>query len=76
MGSRQPLNRKQKIAVVVVALCLAVPINVFAFWLSDGLSPRKVGVIGLVNLVVGVGLLALITEKWIRKWGTSNRSGR
>jgi hypothetical protein len=30
-------------------------------------SPRQMGAIGAVNLVVGVSLLALISEKWIRK---------
>lgn len=68
MAKRQPLNLKQKIAVVITALCLAVPINIFAFWLEGAFSPRGVGVIGLANLVVGVGLLAVITEKWIRTW--------
>ena len=64
MAKRQPLNRKQTIAVVITALCLALPINIFAFWFAGAFSPREVGVIGLANLVVGVGLLALITEKW------------
>ena len=68
MAERQPLNRKQKIAVVITALCLALPINIFAFRFAGAFSAREVGVIGLANLVVGVGLLALITEKWIRMW--------
>jgi hypothetical protein len=39
----------------------------FIAFYRNGFSARQVGAIGGVNLIVGVSLLALISEKWIRK---------
>ena len=64
---REPLTPKQKVVCVGVIFALNTPLLIFIFRYSGGFSPREVGVAGLFNLVVGVPLLALITEKWIRK---------
>jgi hypothetical protein len=64
---REPLTPKQKALCVVVTFCLNTPILIFIFCYSSEFSPRQVGVAGLLNLALGVPLLALITEKWIRK---------
>jgi len=39
----------------------------FIIYYRGEFSPRQIGAIGAVNLVVLVSLLALISEKWIRK---------
>ncbi|MFZ0279023.1 MAG: hypothetical protein WA254_08465 [Candidatus Sulfotelmatobacter sp.] len=64
---RAPLTPKQKALCITLAFCLNTPILIFIFRYSSGFSPRQVGVAGLLNLALGVPLLALITEKWIRK---------
>ncbi len=64
---RAPLTPKQKALCVATAFCLNTPIFIFIFRYSSEFSPRQVGVAGLLNLAFGVPLLALITEKWIRK---------
>jgi hypothetical protein len=64
---RAPLTAKQKAVCVAVVFFLNAPILIFVFSYSGGFSPRQVGVAGLLNLALGVPLLALITEKWIRK---------
>ncbi|MFZ0299798.1 MAG: hypothetical protein WAM13_15715 [Candidatus Sulfotelmatobacter sp.] len=64
---RAPLTPKQKALCITVAFCLNTPLFIFLFGYSREFSPRQVGVAGLLNFAVGVPLLALITEKWIRK---------
>jgi hypothetical protein len=64
---RAPLTLKQKALCIGVAFCLNTPIFIFIFRYSSGFSARQVGVAGLLNFVLGVPLLALITEKWIRR---------
>jgi hypothetical protein len=39
----------------------------FDIWLLKRFTPRGMAVAGPVNLFVGVPLLGLISEKWIRK---------
>ncbi len=67
MGKREPLTLKQKVLCVAVIFILNTPVLIFIFKYSDRFTPREVGIVGLFNLAVGVPLLALITEKWIRK---------
>jgi hypothetical protein len=67
MDMREPLSPKQTVLCVGVAACLQIPLFIFIFCYASKFSLRQVGVIGLLNLGVGVPLLALITEKWIRK---------
>ncbi len=65
---REPLTPKQKALCVVLIFFLNTPILIFIFCYSSEFSPRQVGLAGAVNLLLGVPLLALITEKWIRKF--------
>jgi hypothetical protein len=64
---REPLKPKQKLLVMVTAFVLYLPAFLFIVCYRNHFSPRQMGAIGAVNLVVGVYLLALISEKWIRK---------
>ncbi|MFZ0200601.1 MAG: hypothetical protein WB523_21650 [Candidatus Sulfotelmatobacter sp.] len=64
---RAPLTPKQKALCIAVIFCLNTPVLIFIFCYSREFSPRQVGLAGLLNLALGVPLLALITEKWIRK---------
>jgi hypothetical protein len=64
---RAPSALKQKALCIAVAFCLNTPLFIFIFCYSSEFSPRRVAVAGLLNLGLGVPLLALITEKWIRK---------
>jgi hypothetical protein len=64
---RAPLTQKQKALCIAVAFCLNTPLFIFLFRYSPEFSPRQVGVAGFLNFALGVPLLALITEKWIRK---------
>ena len=67
MGTREPLTFKQKVLCVTSTFLLNTPVFIFIFEYSDRFSPRQVGLVGLLNLALVVPLLALITEKWIRK---------
>jgi hypothetical protein len=67
MPTREPLKTKQKALIVIVTFCLQMPMILFILYFRDSVSPREFAGIGLVNLIVGVSLLALISEKWIRK---------
>ena len=67
METAAPLTPKQKVIVVATAAVLNVPIFIFIFRYSKQFTPREVGVVGLFNLFVGVPLLVLISNKWIRK---------
>ncbi len=67
MGKREPLTFKQKVLCVTLIFLQNAPVIIFIFWYCDRFSPRQVGVVGLLNLALGVPMLALITEKWIRK---------
>jgi len=71
---RAPLTPKQKLLVVVTLVFLNTP--ALAWWwywgfyreyFSIGANPPHIVAVGATNLLVGVSLLALITEKWIRK---------
>jgi len=67
METGAPLTLNQKVTVVATAAVLNVPIFIFIFGYSKQFTPREVGVVGLFNLFVGVALLVLISNKWIRK---------
>jgi hypothetical protein len=64
---REPLKAKQKLLIVITAFCLILPMFLFIVYYRDNVSPRQFAAIGLVNLVIGVSLLAFISERWIRK---------
>jgi hypothetical protein len=74
VGQREPLTPKQKLLAVVTLVILNTP--ALAWWwywgfyrdyFSQRAIPPYAAAVGAVNLLVGVILLALITEKWIRK---------
>jgi hypothetical protein len=64
---REPLTPKQKMWCVAVIFVLNTPIFILIFGYADRFTDREFGVFGMLNLTLGVPLLALITEKWIRK---------
>jgi hypothetical protein len=65
---REPFTLKQKLMIVATAFVLYLPMLLWIIYYSDTLSPRQYAALAAVNLVVGVSLLAFISEKWIRKW--------
>ena len=74
MGRKQPLTAKQKLlAVITLALLNSPALGWWWYWgvylgyFSRGVNPPHLVAVAIVNLSVGVTLLALITEKWIRK---------
>ena len=67
MERREPFSLKQKLLIVVTAFFLYLPMLLFIIYYRDAVSPRQFAAIGAVNLVMGVSLLALVSEKWIRK---------
>jgi hypothetical protein len=67
MARREPWTLKQKALITATGSCLWVPMVLFIIYYRGEFSPRQIGAIGAVNLVVLVSLLALISEKWIRK---------
>ena len=62
-----PLTIKQKILIILVAVALWLPMILFLALYSDRLSERQNAAVGAVNLLFGVGLLILISKKWISK---------
>ena len=60
------MNAKQVLLTTVVGLSLNAPFMFWAVKHADG-DPRKAGLLGLLNMVVGVSLLTLIIKKWISK---------
>jgi hypothetical protein len=67
LAAREPFSLKQKLLIVVTAFFLYLPMLLFIIYYRDSVSPRQFAAIAAVNLVVGVSLLALASEKWIRK---------
>jgi hypothetical protein len=67
LKTREPFSLKQKLLIVVSAFFLYLPMLLFIIYYQDAVSPTQVAAIAAVNLVVGVSLLALVSEKWIRK---------
>jgi peptidoglycan/LPS O-acetylase OafA/YrhL len=71
MAGRAPLTPKQTIIFLVVLACLQTPVICFIVYVfqnpHNNIPPRLIGLFGCINLIVGVSLLWLITEKWIRK---------
>jgi hypothetical protein len=71
---RKPLTAKQKLLAVITLALLNMPAVAWWFYwgfyqgyFSRGANPPHAVSVGAVNLLIGVSLLALITEKWIRK---------
>jgi hypothetical protein len=58
---------KQKLLIVVTGFLLYTPMTLFILYYRDSVTPRQFAAISAVNLAVGVSLLALVSEKWIRK---------
>ncbi len=70
MVRRAPLTPKQKVLVIAVLACLQSPLIFFIVYLAENpgrFSPRFIALMFALNIILGVSLLALITEKWIRK---------
>jgi hypothetical protein len=67
LATRERFSLKQKLLIVVTAFFLYLPMLLFIIYYRDVVSPRQFAAIAAVNLVVGVSLLALVSEKWIRK---------
>ena len=66
---REPFTLKQKLLITFTAFLLYLPMLLIIIYYRDQFSPRKMALIGGVNLPIGVPLLALISEKWIsEKW--------
>ena len=68
MPRREPFTLKQKLMIVATAFVLYLPMLLWIIYYSGTLSPRQYAGLAAVNLVVGVSLLAYISEKWIRRW--------
>jgi hypothetical protein len=67
VGRREPWTTKQKVLIVLTGTIIEAPLFISLFGYFDGKSPRLVGAVGGATLLVGVPLLALVSEKWIRK---------
>jgi len=67
VGKREPLTPKQKLLIIITVVCLNVPAFIFIFCYSSEFTARQGAAAGAVNLLVVVPLLALISEKWIRR---------
>jgi uncharacterized membrane protein (DUF373 family) len=52
--------------LILVAVVLAAPMNLFIILDSQKFSPRQIAAIGFVNMAVGLTLLWLAYRKWIR----------
>jgi hypothetical protein len=68
---RQRLTLKQKYLAVATAALLNVPLFTWIFYsVANGHEAslkEHAPMFGALNLIIGVPLFALITEKWIRK---------
>ena len=74
MGQREPLNPQQKLLVLITMVLLNAPrFGCLWYWgiqldyFSRGLGPPHFVTIAALNLLMGVPLTVLITERWIRK---------
>jgi hypothetical protein len=63
---KQPFSFRQKVLIGSIAVLMNLPAFIWIVLCSDKFSPRQVGVVGLLNMFVGIPLLVLIGEKWIR----------
>lgn len=68
---RQRLALKQKCLAEATAVLLNVPVFTWVFYSvasgNDASLKQHAPIFGALNLIIGVPLFALITEKWIRK---------
>jgi hypothetical protein len=60
------MTPKQAVVTMVVVAILWLPAMIFIIWFRQGFSPRQMGAIGGVNMLVGMSLLIWIYRKWIR----------
>jgi hypothetical protein len=70
MTRRAPLTTKQKVLFTTVIACLQIPLIYFISYLVENpgkLFPRQIALVFMINMILMVSLLALITEKCIRK---------
>ncbi|MGC2619814.1 MAG: hypothetical protein WA414_12295 [Acidobacteriaceae bacterium] len=67
MARREPFTLKQKVLITMVGLALNMPAYIFVILEMNRFPPRFFALIGAINLGLGVPLLALISEKVIRK---------
>jgi membrane protein DedA with SNARE-associated domain len=63
---KEPWKTKQMVLIVLTASLLWVPAMVYiSYYLDHGIKPSSL--VGAINLVAGTSILALVSEKWIRK---------
>jgi hypothetical protein len=71
VGMREPLTPQQKCLAVATAAILNTPLITWIFYSvarsNEASLKQHAAVFGALNLIIGVPLFALITEKWIRK---------
>lgn len=66
MPKREPWKTKQKVLIVLTGLVLWVPAVVYiSYCLDHDIKPSPL--VGAINLFGGTSILALVSEKWIRK---------
>jgi hypothetical protein len=63
----EPLTSRQAALIIAIAAILWAPMMTFFFFFGQDFSPRQLGVIGAINMVVSVPLLILISRRWILK---------
>ena len=66
----EPLNWKQVLLILALLVIVWTPFTVFAILAEhEGwqFSDRQFASAGMVNLILGVGLLIFISRKWISK---------
>jgi hypothetical protein len=67
MDERHPMNGKQVVVTLLLAATLWVPMMTFIFLFSQSFSPRQVGAIGLIKILVSVSIMILVYRRWIRQ---------
>jgi hypothetical protein len=65
--SFEPVTVKQAALIMAVVVILWVPMTTFLLLFSQTYSPRQIGVVALINMLISVPLLILIYRRWISK---------
>jgi nitrate/nitrite transporter NarK len=62
-----PITAKQAVLILAIAALLWIPMTLFIIYFSNDFSPRQMGLVGAVNMLICVPTLILLYRNWISK---------
>ena len=63
----EPMNRKQAAILLVMGFVSWIPVTVFLMFFIKRLTPRELGIVGLINMLIFVLLLIFVYRRWVSR---------